>query len=269
MYYQVNDVRLWVESEGNNHPALIFLHFWGGSSRTWKQVSDLLKKDYRCIRMDLRGWGESDKPQTGYDIQSLANDVLGLVSQLQLDNYILVGHSMGGKIAQAIAAKMPAGLKKLILVAPSPAVSTILPAKMVTGMENAYTSLDNINQTIDYVFNASDLPPAVRQTVVEDMQRHNTASRLGWPAAALTEDVSAGLSSVNIPTLVIAGENDIVDSPARLQADLVTIIPDAGMVIIPRVGHLIMVQQPEKVAELIHDFSRSEQVAMSLPGYLA
>lgn len=91
---------------------------------------------------------------------------------------------MGGKIAQAIAAKMPAGLKKLILVAPSPAVSTILPAEMVMGMENAYTSLDNINQTIDHVFNASDLPPALRQTVVEDMQRHNTASRLGWPAAA-------------------------------------------------------------------------------------
>jgi len=155
------------------------------------------------------------------------------------------------------------------MVAPSPAVSTILPAEMVMGMENAYTSLDNINQTIDHVFNASDLPPALRQTVVEDMQRHNTASRLGWPSAALTEDVSAGLSSVNIPALIIAGENDIVDSPARLQAELVTIIPGARMVVIPRVGHLIMVQQPEKVAELIHDFCRSEQVAMPFPGHLA
>ncbi|UPK71028.1 alpha/beta fold hydrolase [Chitinophaga filiformis] len=269
MYYQVNDVRLLVESEGNNHPALIFLHFWGGSSRTWKQVSDLLKKDYRCIRMDLRGWGESDKPQTGYDIQSLADDVSGLISQLQLNNYILVGHSMGGKIAQAIAAKKPAGLKKLILVAPSPAVSTILPAEMVLGMENAYTSLDNINQTIDHVFNAPDLTPTVRQTIVEDMQRHNTASRLGWPAAALTEDVSAGLSSIYIPTLIIAGENDIVDSPSRLQAELVAIIPGSRMVVIPRVGHLIMVQQPEKVAELIHDFCRSEQAAMPFSGHVA
>ncbi len=254
MFYQVNDVQLFVADEGKKSPALLFIHFWGGSSETWKPVADILRTKYRCIRFDQRGWGKSDKPKAGYNIQSLADDVLSLAEALQLDDYILVGHSMGGKVAQAVAGQNPKGLKKLILVAPSPAAATIMPTEMKQGMTTAYTSLENINATIEQVFKAADLSAEIKQQVIEDMQHHNTASRLGWPEIALGEDISACLSNIQIPTLVIAGENDIVDTPDRLKREVVQKIPNAEMTVISDVGHLIMLQAPQKVAELINRF---------------
>lgn len=254
MYYQVNNISLFVKDEGSGNPALIFLHFWGGSSATWSRVTAILKDKYRCISYDHRGWGQSEKPASGYSIRSLAEDTKGLIRKLRLKDYILAGHSMGGKIAQYIAAQQPEGLKKLILVAPSPSTPTIMPAALHEGMRNAYTSAEAINATIDHVFNAGNLDAAVRLELTEGLQRHTEASRLGWTDIALMEDVSEGVNAIKIPTLIIAGENDIIDSPERLRREVQDVIPQAQMTVVPGVGHLIMLQEPEKVAQLIHDF---------------
>ncbi|MDE1191746.1 MAG: alpha/beta hydrolase [Arachidicoccus sp.] len=256
MFYQVNDIQLFVADEGEKSPTLLFIHFWGGSSNTWKPVTDILHAKYRCIRYDQRGWGKSDKPKSGYDIQSLADDVVALVEALQLEEYILVGHSMGGKIAQAVAGRNPKGLRKLILIAPSPATPTIVLTEMKQGMIAAYTSLENINGIIEQVFKASDLSLESKQQVIEDMQHHSAESRCAWPELALEEDVSECLPNIKIPTLVIAGENDIVDAPARLKQEVAQKIHNAEMAVIPNVGHLIMLQAPKKVAELINVFCK-------------
>jgi pimeloyl-ACP methyl ester carboxylesterase len=79
-----------------------------------------LKTDFRCVAYDHRGWGESDKPETGYSIQELANDAGGFNPSAGTDPFVLIGHSMGGKVAQRLAAKRPEGLEALILVAPAP-----------------------------------------------------------------------------------------------------------------------------------------------------
>ncbi len=254
MYYSVNNINLFVKDEGKGEPFLIFLHFWGGSSSTWNGVTSILKDKFRCVSYDHHGWGKSDKPESGYSISELAKDTLVLINKLGLQNYVLVGHSMGGKIAQHIAAQKHAGLQKLILVAPSPAVPTVMPKEMHEGMINAYTSLEGINATIDHVFKAADLSPEIRAQVVNDIQSNNESSRLGWPTLALLEDVSEGVSDINVPTLIIAGENDIVDSPERLEQEVRSKIPGARMVVIPGAGHLLMLQQPAKVAGYIDSF---------------
>lgn len=254
MYYKINNINLFVKDEGIGNPTLVFLHFWGGSSATWNGITSLLKEDHRCISYDSRGWGKSDKPETGYSIDSLAIDALALIDELKLDNYIIVGHSMGGKVAQYIAAQKPVGLKKLILVAPSPSVSTLLPQDMADVMRNAYTSIEGINGTIDSVFKGADIKPEVREELVSGMLNHTNDSRLGWTDIALKEDVSAGVDQIKIPVLIIAGQYDIVDTPERLEAEVQAIIPGSQMEIISGVGHLSMLQKPEIVAELIADF---------------
>ncbi|HEY0298169.1 MAG TPA: alpha/beta hydrolase [Arachidicoccus sp.] len=258
MFCQVNDNRLFVADEGEKSPVLLFIHFWGGSSGTWKPVTDILHTKYRCVRFDQRGWGKSDKPESGYDINSLADDVMALVEALRLDDYILVGHSMGGKIAQTVAGRKPKGLRKLILIAPSPAAPTIMPPEMKQAMIAAYTSLENITGTIEQVFKASDLSIECKQQVIKDMQQHSAEARRGWPELALEEDVSGCLPNIQIPTFVIAGENDIVDAPDRLKQEVVQKIPNAEMAVIPNVGHLIMLQAPQKVAELINVFVNNQ-----------
>lgn len=257
MFYTVNNVKLFVKDEGQGDPVLLFLNFWGGSTETWNGVTEKLKDSFRCITYDHRGWGKSEKPETGYEITSLGKDALALIEALGLEQYVIVGHSMGGKVAQYIAAQKPAGLSRLILVAPSPSFPTIMPAEKYEGMKTAYTSLEGINATIDHVFNASDIKPEIRAQVIHDIQSHSDSSRTAWPSSAILEDVSAGVSEIEVPTLIIAGEKDIVDSPERLSAEVKAVIPGSQMEIIHGAGHLLMLQQPVKVAELIHNFSKS------------
>ncbi|MCC9063723.1 alpha/beta fold hydrolase [Flavobacterium piscisymbiosum] len=254
MKFQVNNIKLHVVDEGNQSPVLLFLHFWGGSSRTWTEVAQLLADRYRTVRYDHRGWGESDKPESGYDIKTLASDAIELIKQLQLDNYILVGHSMGGKVAQYIAAQKPDGLQKLILVAPSPASPTIFPQEAREQMLRAYTTEEGINITIDQVFQAGNIDAQIRERTIEDITKHSTASREGWPNFAMLEDVSKGLDNIKVPTLIIAGENDVIDSPKRLEQEVKDKIPGSSLVIIPKAGHLLMLQSPELVASHIDTF---------------
>jgi pimeloyl-ACP methyl ester carboxylesterase len=254
MYYRVNDINLFVDDEGAGEVALVFLHFYGGSSNTWEEVTDLLLDEFRCIRYDHRGWGQSDKPAGGYSIRELAADALALIEVLNLERYVLVGHSMGGKIAQYIASQRPPGLEKLVLVAPAPAFPTIVPPEQQQAMESAYTSLAGINATIDEVFGARDLESWPRSQLVWDMQSHCEQSRLAWPRVAMKEDVSTDLDKIDVRTLIIAGEQDTVESPQRLNCEVLEQIRGAKMVIIPAVGHLSMLQAPGAVADYIGNF---------------
>ena len=84
MYCAVNNVKLFVKDEDEGSLALVFMNFWGGSTETWKQVTAKLKDNFRCITYDNRGWGKSEKPETGYSIKSLAKDALALLFDLSL-----------------------------------------------------------------------------------------------------------------------------------------------------------------------------------------
>jgi len=255
MYTKVNGVNVFVQDGGHSEVAIVFLHFWGGSSLTWSKVTESLQSKFRVIRYDFRGWGQSDKPESGYDIGTLATDTLSLIETLKLNKYVLVGHSMGGKVAQAVAAAQPPGLQKLILIAPSPAVATKFPPEAIERMKKAYTSLEGINSTINEVFKAADLDPATRQQTIQDMQNHSDASRVAWPERGLSEDVSVGVNAITVPILVIAGQNDIVDSPDRLEAEVLPHLPNARMEIVSDTGHLLMLQKPQEVADLIYTFA--------------
>lgn len=120
-----------------------------------------------------------------------------------------------------------------------------------------YKSLEGINDTIDHVFKAGDISPELREQLIASIQSHNDESRLGWTNIALPEDVSEGVDKIFVRTLIIAGENDIVDPPRRLEAEVKARIPGSEMVTVNGVGHLIMLQKPETVAEYIKAFSKS------------
>jgi pimeloyl-ACP methyl ester carboxylesterase len=108
MHLTVNNIRLHVSERAGNGPALVFLHYWGGSSRTWRAVVDALPTRYRIIAPDLRGWGASAAPDTdAYTLADFAADVEQLLTTLEVRQYILIGHSMGGKIAQLLASRRP------------------------------------------------------------------------------------------------------------------------------------------------------------------
>ncbi len=248
-------VQLHVEDLGINAPALVFLHYWGGSSRTWRHVTQRLRPAFRTIALDQRGWGQSGKPPSGYTLATLADDAQRLIESLGLDHYLLVGHSMGGKVAQLLASRHPAGLAGLVLVAPSPPSPMRVPLAVRQDMVSAYDSRESILATVRQMLAASPLQPDDLETIVQDSLRGAPAAKVAWPLAASQEDISAQAALIRVPTLVISGEKDQVDPPAVLQQELMTRIPHATLHILSGIGHLSPLEAPGDLSDLIRDFA--------------
>jgi len=261
MKIKSNGTQIHVTQQGNGELALVFLHYYGGSSRTWDLVANELADQYRIVAMDFRGWGASDGPTDGYRIADLAADAEGVIHALGLQRYVLVGHSMGGKVAQLIASRRPSGLEGLVLVAPSPPSPTILPDEQRAMLTGAYQSRESVEFVIDHVLTARTLDAALREQVIEDSVKGAPQAKAAWPNVAMREDITAQVTSINAPTIVISGALDKVDPVATLQTELLPRIPHAAMHVLPGVGHLSPLEAPVEVARIIAQFASAIDVA--------
>lgn len=95
----VDGVQLYADIRSGTAPALVFLHYWGGSRRTWRPVLTRLHPDQAFVNYDQRGWGDSANAAGPYDLQRLTDDAQSVIVTSGYTDYVLVGHSMGGKIA--------------------------------------------------------------------------------------------------------------------------------------------------------------------------
>jgi pimeloyl-ACP methyl ester carboxylesterase len=175
-------VSLHIEQEGSGAPALVFLHYWGGSARTWTSVMDRLASTNRCVAIDQRGWGRSEAPASGYAIRDHADDALGVIAALELDDYVLVGHSMGGKVAQVVAGDRPAGLRGLVLIAPAPAAPAApIADEFREQLLGAYLTRDGVLEGLEIVGSYQALSPELREQVVSDSMAGAPQARTAWP----------------------------------------------------------------------------------------
>jgi len=257
MKLAVNGIEIDVKDQGEGALALVFLHYWGGSSRTWDAVIAALPTRYRKVAADLRGWGESDAPAFGYALADFADDVQQMIAALGLREYVLVGHSMGGKIAQVLASRRPAGLIGLALVAPATPTPLALPPDARAGMKAAYLSRESIGGALDHMLTAKPLTEAQREQVIADSLRGAPQARDAWPNATSLEDISHLVGAINVPVTVIAGELDRVDTVDILKAELLSRISQAKMKVLPGTGHLSPLESPAEVAATIAEFVQS------------
>jgi pimeloyl-ACP methyl ester carboxylesterase len=254
MKIESNGITLHVEDHGTGDPSLVFLHYYGGSSRTWKHVTARLAPRFRTIAIDHRGWGESASPAEGYGLADLAADAEGVIAALGLQRYVLIGHSMGGKVAQLMASRQPAGLAGLILVAPAPPSPMVMPAQAREMLAGAYATRETVQAAIDTVLTARPLSAEDREEVIEDSLRGAPPAKVAWPKSTSLQDIAAEVGDIDVPTLVIAGALDRVDPPVRLQTELLPRVPQAVLRVLPDTGHLAMLEAPDAVATLIADF---------------
>lgn len=258
MKITANGLLLHADDSGNGPLALVFLHYWGGTARTWQPVMAALPANLRTVALDARGWGQSDRPDSGYDIATMADDVEAAIAALGLDRYVLVGHSMGGKVAQLLGSRRPSGLVGLVLVAPSPAEGKVLPGPERDGMAAAYATSKSVGWTVDNVLTERSLSPSTREQVIADSLGGAKAAKQFWPHTAISEDVSADLARIDVPVRVIGGENDKVDGVDMLRRLVLPSLPSAAMQTLPGVGHLIPLEAPQALAASIAEFVDAE-----------
>jgi pimeloyl-ACP methyl ester carboxylesterase len=112
--------KIHVESDGDGEPAIVFLHGITMSGAVFKRQVAALSGEYRLVTIDLRGFGQSDKPQTGYTEDVFVDDLKHVLDHLQLKRPVIAGWSMGGAIALAFAARFPGMASRLVLIGTTP-----------------------------------------------------------------------------------------------------------------------------------------------------
>ena len=246
---------------GSSSPALIFLHFWGGSSRSFSPITTVLSSQCRTIAVDFRGWGESTGPQTrgAYSIHSLASDIEILITKLCLDEFILIGHSMGGKVAQLIAGRgVVKGLRGVVLIAPAPPTPLVLPADMKAAQMSAYSTPESAEFVVRNVLSGSATSNETVAMLVADIMKGNAYARDAWPVYAMLEDIVVDVKRIRVPVLVVAGEQDKLEPIERLRSEvlgnLLLAEAEKEMVVVKGSGHLLPVEAPLEVAQHIERF---------------
>jgi pimeloyl-ACP methyl ester carboxylesterase len=236
---------VWAREGGQT--TLVFLHFWGGSHRTFDQVIARLEDGCRAVSYDHRGWGAARALPGPYGIEELADDALMIVAELGLERYVLVGHSMGGKAAQLAASRQPKGLAALALIAPAPPCPAV-DADTAAAFAHAFDSRDAVGASIEHLLTEHPLPPRLREEVIDDALNSNHDAQLAWPLDGMTRDINAAAGAIDVPVVVLAGRQDKVEPLESLQSNLLPFIPGARMTILEGTGHLSPLEVPRQIA---------------------
>lgn len=215
------DVKIYVEDinpKGNK--TILFLHGWPGSHKLFEYQFDILpSRGYRCIGIDTRGFGDSDKPWNGYDYNRLSDDVRCVIDALKLHDIVLAGHSTGGAIAiRYMARHRGYGVSKLALFNAA-APSLIKRPGFPYGLDKG-----NVLQMIKGTYN--DRPKMLKDFGDIFFYQHISEAfsewflqlgfqAAGWATAAIentwiNEVLFSDLGVINVPTLIIHGIHDKV-----------------------------------------------------------
>lgn len=254
--FHVNDVELNVVDIGAGSPALVFLHYWGGSSRTWAPVMEHLVSTNRCVAIDFRGWGQSSKEAGDYSLHTLASDVIGVVEQLALKEFFILGHSMGGKVAQIVAARRPGGLRGLILFGPAPPAPMNVPEDQRKAYVGLYDSREGAEMVI-HNLTPHSLSDRFREQIIEDSMRGSPGAKRAWPLQGMIADIREEAAKIDVPVHIIAGGDDSVEPEASLRAAFAQCVRDVDFVVLPGVGHMAPLEAPSKLADAIRSAQKS------------
>lgn len=253
MRVSIGSLTLNVTSTGSGDPALVFLHYWGGSARTWQQVIARLENSYRCIAYDQRGWGASDAPADGYELKDLADDASALIQTLGLRRYVLVGHSMGGKVAQLLASRRPMALEAMVLVAPASPFPQHIPEEARQAQIHAYDNRQTTLGAVEFL-TARRPDSATVEQIIQDSLAGSPGAKYAWPASAAYEDISREVSQIAVPTLILVGDRDPQDPVEQQRREVQPLIANASLEVVQDCGHLAPIEQPLALAEAIAAF---------------
>lgn len=240
---------------GKAHRDVLLLHGWPNSGRIWKYLAEelLAGGDYRLIAPDFRGFGDSARATVGYTCARFAADAAAVAQAVGLSDYVVVGHSMGGKIAQTLAALNPPGLVGLALIAPVPLGAGNVPEEKRASQRAIRGDVEKTREMLEG-FAARPLKPERLAILVEDAMRAGEAAWNGWLDPMREEDLSAEYPKIAGPTKICAGGKDPLRTPEALQQAILANLPEAKLEVLPQDGHLPHVEEPTALALVLVNF---------------
>jgi len=230
-------------------PTYLALHYWAGSGREFDLLLPHLPAGSRLLAPDLPGFGVPAAPAGfDYSVASYADWIAQYITEQQLTDYQIIGHSMSGKFALALAARQPAGLHGLLLLSPSPPTPEPISDADRAASLAAYGKPEEAEKTF-YKITNRPLPAEWHERVVADNLRTTKAAWDAWLKSGSREDISALMLQVQVPCRLLVGEDDrAIPLDAQRRQTLPLLPPGSPLVVVPGAGHLLPLEAPELVA---------------------
>jgi pimeloyl-ACP methyl ester carboxylesterase len=259
--------------EGKGSQTLIFIHGLGSYLPAWQLNIKDLQKHFRCIALDLPGYGQSSKGDYAIGMDFYAQTILDLMDKLNLKKVVLVGHSMGGQIALTTALKNSSKIERLILIAPAGLEEfTTQEGQMLLN----FTQPNLIAATPDEKIKANLAINFYKMPKIADFMAEDRIKMKQAPdfeaycqtvskcvAGMLNEPIFKKLGNIKTKSLLIFGENDALIPNKFLHPQLNTRqvaeygksqLPDSQLIMINEAGHFVNFEKAEPVNQAILEF---------------
>jgi pimeloyl-ACP methyl ester carboxylesterase len=248
-----NGIKLAYEERGSGSPAFVFVHGWTCDRSFFAPQAEHFARKHRVVSLDLRGHGESDKPQGTYPISAYVDDIAYLIDTLGLGRVIAVGHSMGGITVLQLGAAYPEKVGGIVMVDPAPLA---FPADLRAGIEGLVGAIEAGNQEPRRQFITERLfLPTSDRALVDRVLNVMMAAPTHVAAAAMRgilayEGIKAA-ARCKVPALHIAATPPL--NPPHMMAEWLPGVVNGGTV---GGGHFNMLETPEQVNGMIEGFLR-------------
>lgn len=260
MRTNVNGIEVNYEFFGRDAPVVILSHSLASSLKMWEPQVEMLRSHFRVLRYDTRGHGLSETTPPPYTLELLAEDAIGLLDALKIEQVHWVGLSMGGMIGQAIALNYPKRLLSLSLCD----TSAMVPPEMQPVWEERIEGVraigmkSQLETTMERWFTPSFLKsnPPMLTLIKEEFLTTPAEGYIGCASAIRKLNYLNRLSEINLPTLIIVGEDDPA-TPVSASRAIHERIKNSKLVVFPSTRHLSNVEQTEAFSRHLLDFLKS------------
>lgn len=238
---------------------MVFLHGIGGNRLNWEGQVGYFGAQFCAVAWDARGYGASDNSPYTLRFQDYADDLARLLDHLDVERAHLVGLPMGGMILQDSFGRFPHRVATLALVDTSVGFGSVSEdvrrdflAQRLVPLERGLTPADIAPEVVE-VLVAKSAAPAARQRMRASMEALRVEPYKQALHAIITTDFGAVLPRINVPTLVVVGEEDVVTPPSDSEF-LAKTIPSAVLITVPGAGHLTNIEKPEAFNAALEPF---------------
>lgn len=256
-----DDVALSTLRVGEGATTVVFIHGYSMSKDCWARVLPYFPaQTYSCVAYDLRGFGDSAKPETGYTMHQHALDLAARLDALKVEKAILIGHSLGGAISQYFATMFP---ERTVAVV---SCSAFAQFNELPGIDDARLQRANsfgtieqnrqiLERAIERYFDPRNVEPDTFARFTEiALKSSTTALRDQFiDAYAAPSIAKEKFEALAIPLLALTGANDVA-VPAQHAIDLADVVPDSELAVMPRCGHTPMWERPSEWARIVLEF---------------